>query len=175
MTGVQTCALPIWIFHYLLYFLLGTGVGAYGLKYGLLAEDGKLARRWWIWAIAVIPAFALAVGTAIATLVAHAKSRPWEIATDLGFVLSCAVSGFAFLALFVRFMQRRRKVWDSLSANAYGMYLIHYAFSSWLQYALLKTSLPAVAKGSLVFVGTVVLSWSATAMLRRIPAIGRVI
>jgi len=72
-------------------------------------------------------------------------------------------------------MQKRRKVWDSLSANAYGMYLIHYAFSSWLQYSLLKAALPAIAKGSLVFVGTVALSWSVTAMLRRIPVVGRMI
>ena len=55
------------------------------------------------------------------------------------------------------------------------MYLIHYAFVSWLQIALLKTRLPAVAKGSLVFLGTVLLSWSATAALRRIPGVARVV
>jgi hypothetical protein len=53
--------------------------------------------------------------------------------------------------------------------------LIHYAFVSWLQYALLRTALPAIAKGSLVFSGTVLLSWGATAALRRIPAVARVI
>jgi hypothetical protein len=53
--------------------------------------------------------------------------------------------------------------------------LIHYAFVSWLQYALLHVSLPAIAKGSIVFVGTVLLSWGATEALRRIPGIARVI
>jgi hypothetical protein len=35
--------------------------------------------------------------------------------------------------------------------------------------------LPAIAKGALVFVGVVLLSWGATAALRRIPAIARMI
>jgi surface polysaccharide O-acyltransferase-like enzyme len=90
-------------------------------------------------------------------------------------VLSCAASSFAFLALFVRFVKTRSRVWDSLSENAYGMYLIHYVFVSWLQYALLPEGLPAIAKGSLVFPGTALLSRGATAALRRIAAVARVI
>jgi surface polysaccharide O-acyltransferase-like enzyme len=77
--------------------------------------------------------------------------------------------------LFVRFAKTRNRVLDSLRDNAYGVYLVHYALVSWLQYALLKTALPAIAKGSAVFLGTLVLSWSATAALRRIPAVARVI
>jgi Acyltransferase family len=163
------------LLHYLVYFLLGGGVGAYGLERGLLALDGKLARRWWIWSIAALVAFALSTGVGLAAMTAHLGSRGWETAADTTFVLSCAASSFAFLALFVRFANTRRRIWDSLSTNAYGMYLVHYAFVSWLQYALLKAQLPAVAKGSLVFLGTVLLSWGATATLRRIPAIAQVI
>lgn len=87
----------------------------------------------------------------------------------------CAASSFACLALFVRFANTRRKFADSLSNNAYGMYLIHYAFVSWLQYTLLRAALPAVAKGSIVFLETVLLSWGTTAALRRIPAVARMI
>jgi hypothetical protein len=50
------------------------------------------------------------------------------------------------------------------------MYLIHYAFVSWLQYALLKAHLPAIAKGSVVFLGTAVLNWSVTATFRLSPS-----
>ena len=163
------------LFHYLVYFLLGVGVGAYGIQRGLLAPEGKLARRWWLWAIAALLAFGVNVVAGIAALSPHPSMRPWETVADLSFVLSCAASGFAFLALFVRFMQNRNKVWDSLNANAYGMYLVHYAFVSWLQYALLKAEMPAIAKGSLVFLGVVALSWGTTAALRRIPAVARVI
>jgi surface polysaccharide O-acyltransferase-like enzyme len=68
-----------------------------------------------------------------------------------------------------------RGVLDSLPDNAYGIYLIHYAFVSWLQYALLKTALPAIAKGAVVFLGTLALSWSFTAALRRIPGVARIV
>jgi len=163
------------LLHYLVYFLLGAGVGAYGLDGGLLAPAGKLARRWPLWSVAALVAFGVASGVGIATLTAHIGSRGWEIAADATFVLSCAASSFAFLALFVRFANTRSRIWDSLSANAYGMYLVHYAFVSWLQYALLKAQLPAIAKGSLVFAGLMLLSWGATAALRRIPAVARVI
>jgi len=161
--------------HYLLYFLLGVGVGAYGLERGLLATDGKLARRWPLWAVAAMIAFGLATGVGLAAMTAHIGSRAWEIAVDSFFVLSCAASSFAFLAVFVRFANTRRRIFDSLSDNAYGMYLIHYAFVSWLQLGLLKAQLPAIAKGSIVFLGTVLLSWGATAALRRIPGVARVI
>jgi surface polysaccharide O-acyltransferase-like enzyme len=99
----------------------------------------------------------------------------WGTIGGTSFALSCAASSFAFLALFVRFAKTRNRVLDSLRDNAYGMYLIHYAFVSWLQYALLKTALPAIAKGSAAFLGTLALSWSATAALRRIPAVARLV
>jgi peptidoglycan/LPS O-acetylase OafA/YrhL len=163
------------LLHYLVYFLLGAGVGAYGLDRGLLVSGGKLARRWPLWSVSALVAFGLATGVGLAALTVHVGSRAWHIAGDSAFVLSCAASSFAFLALFVRFAQTRRRIWDSLSANAYGMYLVHYAFVSWLQYALLKAHLPAVAKGSIVLACAVLLSWGATAALRRIPAVARVI
>jgi len=150
-------------------------VGAHGLDRGLLAPDGKLARRWDLWAVGALLAFGLATGVGVAAMTVHMGSRGWEMAGDATFVLSCAASSFAFLALFVRFVNTRRRVWDSLSKNAHGMYLIHFVFVSWLQYALLRAGLPAIAKGSLVFLATALLSWGATAALRRFPAVARVI
>jgi len=44
-----------------------------------------------------------------------------------------------------------------------------------LQYALLKTTLPAIAEGSLAFLGAAALSWGVVAAIRRIPAVARVI
>ena len=49
--------------------------------------------------------------------------------------------------------------------NAYGMYLLHYIFVVWLQFALLPTSLPATGKLAIVFGCTLALSWSAAAAL----------
>jgi surface polysaccharide O-acyltransferase-like enzyme len=163
------------VVHYFVYFMLGAGVGAVGIGEGLLAGDGKLARRWVLWAVAAWVAFSAESVVGIASLSPHSSPRLWELAADCGWVLSCAASSFAFLALFVRFAKSRSKMWDSLAANAYGIYLVHYAFVSWLQYSLLKTALPAIAKGSLVILGALALSWGTIAALRRIPAVARVI
>ncbi len=159
---------------YALYFFAGIGVGAYGLQRGLLAPDGRLARRWFLWLPAALIVFGVAV-IIILTAISRLESRSWAIAGGLAFVLSCAASGFAFLSVFVRFAKRRVKVLDSLRGNAYGMYLIHYAFVSWLQLLLLKAPLGGLAKGTVVFLGAVALSWSATAILRRVPGVARVL
>jgi surface polysaccharide O-acyltransferase-like enzyme len=59
-------------------------------------------------------------------------------------------------------------VLDSLSANAYTMYLVHYVFVVWLQYALLGSDLPAISKAAVVFTGTFVLSWGASVGLSKL-------
>ena len=163
------------ILHYLVYFLIGAGVGAYGVNRGVLAPDGKLVRRWPLWILWSWLAFALVTILAIVASTTHLGSRAWETGADLAFSLSCAASCLAALAFFTRFVRSRVKLFDSLRDNAYGMYLVHYAFVSWLQYALLAAPLPAIAKGCLVFLGTVALSWGTVALLRRAPVIARVV
>ena len=160
---------------YLAYFLIGAGIGAWGTERGLLAADGKLARRWLVWVVSSLGAFVLVTAITIVAFSSPTPSRTVEVAGGLGFVLSCAASSLAFLALFLRFARSRVALFDSLRDNAYGIYLVHYAFVSWLQYALLGTALPAVAKGSMVFLGAVALSWAASAIIRRIPGVARVI
>lgn len=174
---------PFWfqlsrVLHYAVYFFAGVGLGACGLEKGLLASDARLARRWPIWLLAALGAYSLAIATFRGFLSAMSHGAPglgWQGLLDLNFVLSCAASGFAFLAIFLRFARTRVRLFDSLSNNAYGIYLVHYVFVIWLQFALLSTLLPGAAKGSLVFFGTLVLSWATTAVVRRIPALGRVL
>jgi len=164
--------------HYAVYFFAGAGVGAYGLGRGLLAADGKLARRWPLWLLAAVLAFLMATLALFAILATLAQGGPGPLLGGFGnfaFVLSCASSCFACLALSLRFARRTNPVVDSLSANAYGIYIGHYFCVTWLQYALLGAPLPAALKALLVFAGAVALSWSLSAGLRRIPAIGRIL
>lgn len=77
--------------------------------------------------------------------------------------------------MFTRFAQKANRIGDRLSANAYGIYLLHYFCVSWLQLLLLKAALPGTVKGLLVFAGAVLASWGLSALLRRIPAVRRVI
>jgi len=55
------------------------------------------------------------------------------------------------------------------------MFLVHYPIVLWLQYWLFDYDLPAIAKALIAFVLTVVLSWGATAALRRIPGANQVL
>ena len=59
--------------------------------------------------------------------------------------------------------------------QAYGIFLTHYIFVIWLQYAVYDYSWPAVAKFATVFLGTLALSWTVTRLLRKIPAVARMI
>jgi surface polysaccharide O-acyltransferase-like enzyme len=63
----------------------------------------------------------------------------------------------------------------SLADNAMGMYLIHYLFVVWLQYALLGMALFAVAKATTVFGGTLLLAWATAAGMRFVPLGSRLI
>ena len=156
---------------------MGLGVGACGLESGLLAPDGMLARRWLRWTIAMPLAF-VPVAALVVKLPSLGRIMSPIVLGMIGgslFALSCAASCFGFLALFVRFANRRTRALDSLSDNEYGIYLIHYAFVSWLGYAMLSAPIPAVVKFSLVFAGVVALSWSTSAALRRIPGVARAV
>jgi surface polysaccharide O-acyltransferase-like enzyme len=93
----------------------------------------------------------------------------------IAFVLACPALNLAASALAVRFARTRTPMLDSLRDNAYGMYLIHYAFVTWLQYAFLRAAVPGAVKGVVVFVGATALSWCTVAALRRIPAVAEII
>jgi peptidoglycan/LPS O-acetylase OafA/YrhL len=163
------------ILHYLAYFLIAVGIGAYGLDGGLLAPHGKLANRWMLWAVTAVVIFGATIVATLTAFTPGAHAEKWGIAMDAGFVLSCAGSCFAFLALFLRFTRSRSRFFGDLSENSYGIYLVHYAFVSWMQYALLTAPLPAILKGGIVFVGALGLSWETTATLRRIPGVARIV
>jgi hypothetical protein len=171
--------------HYAVYFLAGVGIGAHGLERGLLATDGALAQCWARWLAGALAAFLLWIGAA--ALIVQQGGMPLFdleqqkiplglfIVASVCFVLACASSCFFFAAVFLRFATQRVRALESLSDNAYSMYLIHFVFVVWLQYLLLDVPLFAVAKAAIVFSCTLVLSWGTVAALRRIPLGARLI
>ena len=156
------------LFFYLVYFLVGIAVGAYGLERSLLKAGGSLARRWWVWLAGGLAAYLV-----LLFLVIAGTNQP--VVNALAFTISCALLVFAALAIFIRFARRHVGALDSLAANAYGIYIVHYTIVTWLQYWLLDTDLSAIVKATLVFVGTLLLSWGLIAALRRIPLVAKVI
>jgi len=160
------------------YFLAGVGVGAISLRDGLLAADGEVAKRWTLWS-----AYALLFYAAILVLVyAHHNwvdfdSPPlvWRVGYGLAFALFSAAMVFAVPAVFLRYARSPSKLLDAMQPSAYGIYLLHYIFIIWLQYAVYDPSWPAGVKFAIVFAATLSISWGLTVLLRKIPIVARMI
>jgi peptidoglycan/LPS O-acetylase OafA/YrhL len=156
--------------HYLVYFLAGLGIGAYGLDRGLLSTEGGLGERWGIWLAAALASLLVWMGFTSLTLDDGDKAPiVLQFAANVSFVVACASGCFFFVAVFLRFGQHRSAVYDGLSESAYGMYLVHYVFVVWMQYALLDLPLFAIVKAAIVFSVTLLLSWGTTIAVQSAP------
>src|SRR5437764_131409 len=114
---------------------------------------------WFLWQLLVLSALAAAL-YALAPQWVQALGR---LAASLAFPLACATCVFSLLAICLRLMRTRHRLLDSLSANAYRIYLLHYVFVVWLQYSLLGVRLAVIEKASIVFIVALALSWAASA------------
>jgi fucose 4-O-acetylase-like acetyltransferase len=165
--------------HYLVYFLAGVVVGASDVELGLFARRGGLARQWASWTVAALALFAANLAVLVALMPGSAAlglaPLTRQLISGITFVVCCGAISFAMVAIFRRFVNTRTPVLDSLSRNAYGIYLVHYGFVLWLQFALLPAPLPAPIKAAVVLTVALVASWATAAGLRRMPAVRRVI
>ena len=168
--AVQFCR-PL---HYAVYFFAGVGVGAAGVDRGLIASDGILMRNWAYALAAALVALLVWMGLTGLSLRAGAPVGV-AIAADLSFVPACAAGSFFLIAACLRFAARYSRILGYLAADAYGLYLVHYVFVVWLQFALLGLPLAALLKAPVVFVGTLLLSLVTTAAVRRIALGARLI
>jgi surface polysaccharide O-acyltransferase-like enzyme len=168
--AVQLCR-PL---HYAVYFFAGVGIGAGGINRGLLAVDGMLARRWALWLAAALVSLMLWMGLTSLTL-NGGVSMATAIAADFSYVLACAAGCFFLIAVSLRFASEYSRVLSMLATNAYALYLLHYIFVVWLQYALLSAPLPAAIKAPIVFVLTLLFSWITATTVQRIPLGARLI
>lgn len=151
---------------YAVYFLTGVGLGAYGTERGFLAPGGWLARHWTVAGGAAIATFALWLGfVGIAMTGDGPPSLAVQLLEALSYVLCCTASCLFLLAIFVCFANRHVRVLNAMNDEAYGMYLVHYLFSVWLQFALLGLAVIAIVKAAMVFAGTLVLSWGLVAAI----------
>lgn len=169
----QTCRLGL----YAAYFAFGMALGARGVP-AIFASDGALARRWGRWASLAAVLFFAMMAIVIALFAALAKQTlglGLVLAADTAFCVAGVAISFAAIGLFARRVRGGGALPTSLERCAFGIYLLHYAYVSLLQYLLLGSSLPGAAKGPLVFGGALAASWVTTAVLLRIPPVARVI
>jgi hypothetical protein len=161
---------------YAVYYFAGLVVGSCGLGRGLLAPEGILARRWAVWFGGALAFFLLWLGLSALTM-RDAGPAPFglQAGVAISFALACASGCFFMIAVCMRFGVFRSRISDGLSKNAFGMYVLHYGFVVWLQYALLGAALFAIAKAMIVFGFTLLLAWLAVTAMRFIPFGARLI
>ncbi|MBI5265179.1 MAG: acyltransferase [Bradyrhizobium sp.] len=155
--------------HYSLYFLAGFALGCTPAEKGLLHPEGPLARKWLLWLAAAIATFMLWGGFTSLTM-PNWNDSPYaaRFAAALAFPIACATGLFGFLAVCLRLFTMRHPALDALSENAYSIYLVHYVPVVWLQYALLGSELPVLAKAATVLACGLAASWAAAAASLRL-------
>src|SRR5262249_10902332 len=147
---------------YLVYFFAGFALGRQGLGRGLLRSDGALSRHWLtLLAAAIVTMAVWGLLTSLTLPDWNASPLVYRLMAALVFPPACASGVLSLLAIALRLLTLHDRILDSLSANAYSIYLLHYVAVVWLQYALLAVALSAVAKGGIVFALALGASWAA--------------
>lgn len=144
------------------YFLLGAVIGSQRMDTGIFGKESILVKRWYVWMIAALGTFVFL----------RSVKMPLLISLSV-WTLSCTLSCLAFLTFFRRLFRSASFIWGSLSANAYGIYLVHYIFVVWCQYLLLLFDWPVVPKFILTFITGAGLSWLVTYVARKNTVVRR--
>jgi hypothetical protein len=156
------------------FFIFGSMLGASNFEKGLFSSDSRFIKNWRICLRACVLFYML-------LLIMEAFGRK-EIAEKLGewpsniiygciYSASTCFSSLALLAIFRKFITRPVSFRDSLTRNAYCIYLVHYIFVLWCQYELLNVDLPAFIKFLITFLTSIFLSWQVSILLRKIPVV----
>ncbi|WP_129715398.1 acyltransferase [Pedobacter sp. SYP-B3415] len=159
---------------YFLFFLMGAVLGACNWQ-RILFNNNSLAGAWGLfWAVLSAGLFILLQAM---TYRGWAGERGLSAALffEILYVVLCLTTCIALLSLFRSYVAQTGHIWQSLSANAYGIYLFHYPFLIWSQYMLLSVSMSAAAKFLFVFAIALGGSWGLTALLRKSSAMARLI
>jgi peptidoglycan/LPS O-acetylase OafA/YrhL len=154
--GIQASRIGLYAF----FFVAGAIVGADRVA-------AAFDRNWLRWPL-------LAAGaTALLVAVGGLALPDWMDAMIMSLFATTMAAGL--LALAVRFGRRHSAIGDSLSANAYAIYVVHWPIVLWLQLALLLTPLGAIAKGLLAIAAAFGLSWLTARLLRAVPSVSRML
>lgn len=155
------------ILHYFVYFIIGTLTGIYGLNRGVLKLGSPIAKYWYIWLVSGVMGYVV-----FRSLIDTTKSI---IIDGVFFTFICMTISIGLLGFFIRYVKNNNKVFDSLSRNSYGIYIIHMPILVTMQYLLLNINFFSVFKPWVVVIAGLLLSWGLTAALRFIPIVRKVI
>jgi glucans biosynthesis protein C len=159
------------------YFTLGILIGNTDFNNDLFSTKSTIVKKWWLWAILSFTVFSILTltGEALKQLVQDNKIKEfcaWMIYYMI-YAASCTLSCIAFITGFRKIVSSGKYWMDSLSENAYLIYLIHFIFVVWCQLLLLKFDIPAFIKFIVTFIFALSLSWMVSGLLRKIKIINK--
>ncbi len=158
---------------YAAYFFIGAGIGVASFSRGVFSADGRLAKSTWGWFAVTLVPYCLLWGLIYIKreVLGNPDDLPmwYEASYSILFVIFSAAITFAIMGYFLHYKKSGRSMLDPLQHDAYGIFLVHYPFVLWIQYWLYDFHWPAIVKALIAFVATLIVSWAATALLRKIP------
>lgn len=157
------------------YFILGVLIGNMDFNNEIFSTKSRIVKIWWIWSLlSLVIYFVLTIIVKPLTEMVKnnkiAEFYGWMIYYSI-YVASCVTSCITFITTFRKFIHVAKLWLNSLSDNAYLIYLIHYVFVIWCQFLLLKFNIPAFVKFSATFIIAFSLSWIASNLLRKIKIV----
>jgi len=153
---------------YFCYFLLGAVFGNITTENGIFTEKFDFLKRWKVWLTMCCFSFLVllsidnpALGNPLKQFAEWVKigRTSGDTIYDTFYVATCTFSCLAFLSMFKALANYTNSFWDSIASNSFFIYLVHYIFIIWAQFAILQLDIPAILKFIIVFITAVSLSW----------------
>lgn len=155
------------------YFIIGALIGTTDFNQQLLSPTSGIVKNWWLWVLLALLAYTILSIVEQKEILANLVKTnqlgllsAWMIYFSI-YTASCTLSSIAFITTFRKLIRVSSDWWNSLVANAYLIYLIHYAFLTWIQFLLQPYDISAFEKFVLAFISSLSLSWATSILLRR--------
>ncbi len=163
------------IFLYFGYFTLGILIGNTDFNNNLFSKISVVVKKWWLWVVLSVGVYTLLIGISkpLEELVKERKLEEFQgwLIYYLIYSASCTLSCIAFITVFRKLVRSGKRIWNSLSENAYLIYLVHYIFVVWCQFVLLNLNIPAFLKFIITFSVSLLLSWGVSIVFRKIEIV----
>lgn len=154
---------------YFMYFLLGSCIGTSWDRLSI-----HFSKYWLVCILLGLLSFSVNTWLILNKTLISSLFQ-YQILSSLTFSISCAGMGFGLLGCFLKFGENQFKCLNIFNSTAYGIFLVHYVFVTWLQFFLLEFNLPAWSKFTFVFLSAVGLSLIVASLLTKLPYVRRIV
>jgi len=159
------------------YFTSGIFIGNTDFNGDIFSAKSAIVKNWWLWMLLSLTIYFILTISAepLTQLVNDGKIQAfnaWMIYYGL-YTASCASSCIAFITIFRKLFNTGNHWLNSLSGNAYLIYLVHYVFVIWCQFFLMNFNVPVFVKFMITFMVALALSWMVSSVVRKIPIVNR--